>query len=77
MSEGAAGLFGRYQAQRLVRGLKEGLRGPGLRLLEDRLRFGEGGEGLFYGVEIRRVGGQEPKPAAPLFDEGPLARRFL
>jgi hypothetical protein len=66
MPEVAAGVIRADRPECLFGGLKKRFQDPGLRPPQQGLYLREG---LFYGVEVRRVGRQQPQLAAPLFDE--------
>ena len=74
MLEEPAGFLGAERRDRRPEGLKQGFAATRLSFAHQPLDLAEG---LLYGVEIRRVGRQVEKLAAPPFDELPYLLPFV
>ncbi len=70
----AAGVLLADRSKRFYGGLEERFQGSCLRLPDEVLHLGEG---LLYGVEVRRVARQKPQLASPLLDEAPDPPAFV
>src|SRR5215218_189401 len=78
MPEVATCVFSANRPEGLFGGLEQRLKRPRLSPPQQGLLQGEG---LLYGVEVRRVGWQQPQLAAPLLDQLPdplaLVHRYV